>query len=345
MSKLNSYQKWGDVVKGIGILAVVIGHYGGLAIDYYIYWFHMPLFFIMSGYFFKPIEQRDQFPMLLKKNTYRLLVPYFSFLVSITIIRYGFRILEGRMNASWLSQDIVRLLLGGRFIGGWYAPIWFITTLFLTYIAFNFILLLFKKDTTRILLIGILYLLAHLESWLNLSYTIIVPLNLDVTLLSLSYFAFGYYAKKTLSSVPKPFFLTCSLITVVVYTGIFLGYYNYTFGMKGLNYHNILLDFVVPTAISVTIIGLSQIVSKYRVTNILAYLGKNSLAIMFIHMLPNVFLHPILGYGVITYTIIGITVPLLITHFMLDRFQLTKTLFLGKGSPAPSLVDTTIYDI
>ena len=109
--------------------------------------------------------------------------------------------------------------------------------------------------------------------------------------------------------------------------------------MKGLNYHHILLDFTVPTAISVTFIGLSQMISKYKATDILAYLGKNSLAIMFIHMLPTVFLQPILGYGVITHTIIGIVVPLLATHLILNRFRLTRFLFLGKRSPAPSKVN------
>ncbi len=243
------------------------------------------------------------------------------------------------MTLQWLSEDIVRLLLGDRFIGGFYAPIWFVTTLFFTYIAFNLIVLLLKSDANRLLLIGILYIVAHIESWLNQSHNIIVPLNLDVTLISLSYFAFGYYAKRILSKISKPVFLTSSLITIAIYTGIFFDKYNYTFGMKGLNYHHILLDFTVPTAISVTFIGLSQMISKYKATDILAYLGKNSLAIMFIHMLPTVFLQPILGYGVITHTIIGIVVPLLATHLILNRFRLTRFLFLGKRSPAPSKVN------
>ena len=110
------------------------------------------------------------------------------------------------MTLQWLSEDIVRLLLGGRFIGGFYAPIWFVTTLFFTYIAFNLIVLLLKSDANRLLLIGILYIVAHIESWLNQSHNIIVPLNLDVTLISLSYFAFGYYAKRILSKISKPVF-------------------------------------------------------------------------------------------------------------------------------------------
>lgn len=47
-----------DITKGIGILLVIVGHTGGLPADTYIhhfiYSFHMPLFFILGGFLFKP---------------------------------------------------------------------------------------------------------------------------------------------------------------------------------------------------------------------------------------------------------------------------------------------------
>ena len=53
-----------DLVKGVAIIAVVIGHLDNCAdvIDYMpykvvhkiIYSFHMPLFFIVAGFFFRP---------------------------------------------------------------------------------------------------------------------------------------------------------------------------------------------------------------------------------------------------------------------------------------------------
>lgn len=44
-----------DILKGILILFVVIGHYPFInqSIKQIIFWFHMPLFFIISGYFYK----------------------------------------------------------------------------------------------------------------------------------------------------------------------------------------------------------------------------------------------------------------------------------------------------
>lgn len=40
-----------DVAKGMGILCVIIGHMGNEAINRIIFSLHMPLFFLISGYF------------------------------------------------------------------------------------------------------------------------------------------------------------------------------------------------------------------------------------------------------------------------------------------------------
>ena len=53
-----------DVLKGIGIILVVIGHSNcPKLLDDYIFSFHMPLFFIASGYFFnkKCLENKKQY--------------------------------------------------------------------------------------------------------------------------------------------------------------------------------------------------------------------------------------------------------------------------------------------
>lgn len=46
--------EWIDVAKGIGILAVILGHCSlSRQIAWTIYSFHMPLFFIIGGLFFR----------------------------------------------------------------------------------------------------------------------------------------------------------------------------------------------------------------------------------------------------------------------------------------------------
>ncbi|MBP5281054.1 MAG: acyltransferase family protein, partial [Lachnospiraceae bacterium] len=65
-----------DLLRAIGILLMVMGHVGfGPEFNHWIHIFHMPMFFIISGYFYKP----QSFGMMLKKRFATLLFPYLVF--------------------------------------------------------------------------------------------------------------------------------------------------------------------------------------------------------------------------------------------------------------------------
>ena len=77
----------------IGCILVIIGHSIPLdweipnmiyTLDVFLYTFHMPLFFLMSG----PLYKADRYPsfiLSLKKRIYSLLVPYVFFSISSNI--------------------------------------------------------------------------------------------------------------------------------------------------------------------------------------------------------------------------------------------------------------------
>jgi len=47
-----------DLFRGVGVLLMILGHLGlGKAFDHYIHAFHMPMFFFVSGFFFKPTPE------------------------------------------------------------------------------------------------------------------------------------------------------------------------------------------------------------------------------------------------------------------------------------------------
>ncbi|MBD5104989.1 MAG: acyltransferase family protein, partial [Ruminococcaceae bacterium] len=50
-----------DIAKAIGILLMILGHCNGIPfiVRNFIFSFHMPLFFILSGFFFKPKPIRE----------------------------------------------------------------------------------------------------------------------------------------------------------------------------------------------------------------------------------------------------------------------------------------------
>lgn len=79
---MNSRENWVDWAKTVGIYLVVFGHVFfptdayGCEIKNFVYAFHMPLFFFLSGYLFK---KKEGFFCFAKKNVKSLIVPYIFF--------------------------------------------------------------------------------------------------------------------------------------------------------------------------------------------------------------------------------------------------------------------------
>jgi acyltransferase len=71
---------WIDWLKALGIIAVVFGHIAsGSALTIWIYSFHMPLFFAVSGYLLKPDHLSEPLGVFGKRVLIRLLPAYLTF--------------------------------------------------------------------------------------------------------------------------------------------------------------------------------------------------------------------------------------------------------------------------
>lgn len=66
-----------DIMKGFGVIAVIAGHSVNSSswLHQLIYSFHIPLFFIIAGYFYKP---NTSFREKIKKDAKRLIIPYLA---------------------------------------------------------------------------------------------------------------------------------------------------------------------------------------------------------------------------------------------------------------------------
>ena len=82
-----------DIAKGIGIILVVIGHSIGWLVPYHwIYSFHMPFFFFISGFLFT--IQGKNFLTFTKKRIRSLLLPAMFFTILLYSIDYCYPILD-----------------------------------------------------------------------------------------------------------------------------------------------------------------------------------------------------------------------------------------------------------
>ncbi|WP_079708822.1 acyltransferase family protein [Paraliobacillus ryukyuensis] len=323
----NEHLKWIDIAKGIGIIAVVMGHGGHELAHHYTYWFHMPLFFILSGLLFKPIDNFSDLFNFIKKRAIRLLLPYVSFGITI----YFYIELKNGFELSSFLTDLYKLAYGGMMMKGLVTVFWFITCLFLVQIIFAVIDLIFKNNITKIALITLSYLLAHIYAFYQ-PFESPVPWSADVVLITLSFYAFGFYIKKYIGLIlnVKTFIASFLLLTVfIVYD--YMNNYFYQIDLKPNVYNHLFLDFFIPVIICFVVFNVSKILSKYQYSSTLIKIGTSTITIMFLHRVSNDFFSHFFNYGIVVYTIIGVLVPF-ICYLILLRVPYISIAFLGLSS-------------
>ncbi|CCX59757.1 putative uncharacterized protein [Blautia hydrogenotrophica CAG:147] len=161
-----------DVAKGITILLVIVGHTipEGL-MRTLIYSFHMPLFFFLSGYFYRNIPTK----VLIRKKARQLLPPYY--ITSACLIIFNAGMLFIRQKTDELFPSTARLFFAALYGSGMdiHSPfpipqigaIWFLWALFFCFILMN---LLYPLRYQPVLLI-LLAVLGIYSSWRFLDFT------------------------------------------------------------------------------------------------------------------------------------------------------------------------------
>lgn len=123
-----------DILKGFGILLMLCGHYWP---DLHwahqiIYSFHMPLFFLVAGYFSKPLKMGVW--LAIKKNAKRLLLPFL--VTQLLLVAWGGIQSMAKHDMSYVIKPFLSLLWGGADVGDsrfgmiYVGPIWFLPALF-----------------------------------------------------------------------------------------------------------------------------------------------------------------------------------------------------------------------
>lgn len=332
---------WVDITKGFLMILVVIGHYPG-ELDFplakYIYWFHMPAFFILSGLFFKPVLDKKDIKLTIHKRFMQLIVPYLFFLASITLVRYGMEIFSGNRDLEWYLNDLWTLAIGGRFIREAYGVFWFVTTLFFTYLLFMWLTTYFNR-MKQFMILGLFYIIAHFESIIAMkviggkpseaAQSIPMIWNIDVALMAIVYFAIGYYFKDLWMDISKRWMSTAMFLSA---TAVLLDRFNiidYRLSMKFLRYDHFILDLVIPLSFTIVLVGCFQLLAAKLSLNWLQKIENHSLSIMYLHIFADIILNDYFTYGLIGYTTIGIFIPIIVSILIKKLLPNGKTLLGG----------------
>lgn len=285
-----------DISKGFAIFFIVLGHTIVHSLNSHIvfniiYSFHVPLFFIISGFTFDSINKK--FLDFIKNKFIRILVPYFiwSVLFLFPYYLFGGSVDESFGNTGTFSfiSNLYNIVYG---VGVNAAlkqntSLWFLPALFSMEFIFYFICK-FQGKKKQIFILIFLFLI----SVLSYKYiTVIFPFGLN-TFLNLGIFFYSGYLMKKYNIVDKNY-KKRYLLTAFLLIGISLSIINDSVSCVDYYYGNIFLFYVTSFFLSLFIIFISKLIITNKV---LEYIGKNTMGILIFHKLIILIFQTKLGF-------------------------------------------------
>ena len=187
-----------DIAKTLGMLFIIWGHiYIGTSTTF-VYAFHIPLFFFLSGMVFNKNKYPQVGPFI-KRRVNTLLVPYVFYSVLTWIIwvayTYAFHV---QVDSIWkpLLETLIAQGSEGYLVHN--VPLWFVTCLFVVELLYYYISKL--SDLLNILICVILavvsYVLVNYCSFFDFTK---LPWNIEVALMALPFYSLGNLTVKRLA--------------------------------------------------------------------------------------------------------------------------------------------------
>lgn len=307
--KENQRIDWIDIAKGIGIILVVLGHCV-VKTDFthkFIFSFHMPLFFILSGYCFH-VEKYENIKEVFCKRAKALLLPYGRFILVGLVVTL--------LIPQWRTALTVKGLLTDLYLGYpssvHVTSIWYLVSLCGITVIY-YILYFWAKKTGKnlILYLGVAlsgmagYAVYLVKSFMGVSDNATeaaskmslpggrLPLTVDASLTALVFFAIGvlFYQKQLLNKLK---YKKIIVLVGFVLTSLVGGFLNTRVNIHGCSYGNIIYFYVCAIGGTIMVISLSQLIGEAagafigKVKGILIFLGKNSL---FMFAMQSLFVH------------------------------------------------------
>lgn len=265
-----------DIMKGITILLVIVGHTPNIhpILRNYIYAFHMPLFFMVSGRFFHPSS--------IYKEYKHLIVPYiFCCLLQLWVyeLTWGvdFKYVKWILKSAFWCTASSHLSPNADYIIS-AEIIWFLFALFWTRVIYGW---LSKHISYQGVLGGVCLGLFLIAVFID-HYVAYLPFGILQGLTGLLFFYIGRMSSKWQIKL-------WNLIPFVVIYGITS--YFCALEVDGFRYHGVLMPVLLLSAIGGAalcyLISLCIKQSNGATASIFAWLGRNSLLILLFHQIQQ----------------------------------------------------------
>ena len=219
--------EWIDISKGIGIILVIMGHTIALRYSQWLYTFHLPLFFLLSGLVYNA-NKYNHYTVLLRQKSKQILWPWLKFFIGGLAVCL---VIPEWRNALSLHQIAIELYTANT-NNVQNSSIWYLICLFVTFNIFFFVNKIKRTKTTLAIFVIIAILLLWQKDALNyFSNNILhipvnrLPLKFDSALVACVFFAIGVWNKERIIQFVenKNFsWLKLFLCTIILFTAAVL---------------------------------------------------------------------------------------------------------------------------
>ena len=267
--------KWIDSAKGILMIMVILGHslaetsykspfyHGYLLVFRLITLFHMPAFFIITGYLMANREWKTIPAVIyLKRKLVKLMIPYLIF-EGIAIVLLVFVLRFKSFKKAMIDTLCLKCNLRAD---------WFLVTMFFAACLFFFIVR--SIDSKRLLLIVavlsiVMACICNRESH--------IQILIGRSLLALCFMVIGYLwgDERYIAIINKPLYLTLIMLAMLA-----IAIFNGPVSMYDISMGNLKTMFVLGAILGTILIVCA---SKKRTSRVFEKIGLNSLVIMGVH--------------------------------------------------------------
>lgn len=280
---------WIDVARGIGIILVIQGHaLSALVYRHFIYAFHMPLFFFISGLLFD--YKKYSLSVTFKKSVKGILVPYVGF----ALLSYFFWWIENanfQFEIPAFLNHLYGILYGNSSSLFFNIVLWFLPCLFITKMGFALLSNIIKKEKLIIVSLLAFSFLGYF-AFVYLP-DLALPFGIESALTAIVFFGGGSILKtnylKTIDfKINKNLLIVLglSLAVLIISSQVNFDIYGRQIDIRLNNLGNYFL-FYIGAISGIIATGIVSILIKQN--RLLQYIGKYSLILFALH--PIVFLY------------------------------------------------------
>ena len=329
--------EWIDFAKAIGIFLVFIGHSElPESLRLRIYMFHMPLFFIISGFLWNVEGNKNlSFADFLKKKFKAYVIPYFKIAIVCLLIRgvlFNAITLDSVTYWSTLVKYIYGILIFSRGSVDYLpscSPIWFLTCLFCAEVIFYWIMKL-KKPMLCIIACFLIAFVINGRSRL--------VWNIDTAITVIPFLYIGMMMRKYMQELTSRVKSALYIPLLTVLSIVALSVCSWDTSYAGNDYQNMLLSYPSAIVISLTILVIcKELFSLQTKKPVMAtvwggqiinkYVGRETLFLMGYNYMVNPIAPHFSFQSWLLQTFIGLII-LSITCAILNKFPKVKSIFV-----------------